>query len=139
MREILFRGFHPNEDGNEKVFVNGEWITGTWVYGYPYPAVGLDKGKWLITEINIGFQGSHTYDVIPETVGHYTGLTDKNGKKIFEGDIAIFDNSSYNIYCEPLKGKIIWRNGSLSLKCFMYGSPSYRFLCSDDFFVKNSK
>ena len=31
MRENLFKGFHPDENGAEKVFVNGEWISGEWV------------------------------------------------------------------------------------------------------------
>ena len=93
MREILFRGFHPC-DGPDTIVVDGEKVMGRWVEGYVvrHPSaiqIGNDYSPWYIhvPPVDPDDNGG-VFNVLPSTVGQYTGLTDRNGKRIFEGDIV---------------------------------------------------
>lgn len=113
MREVLFRGFHECENGDTIITINERKIKGIWVYGY-YCFSPKRRGAFGQTVSELDFDTHYivsprgeSYKVIPETVGQCIGLPDKNGKKIFEGDICgCFCNTQVFIveYCKDRCG-----------------------------------
>lgn len=89
MREILFRG---------KRIDNGEWVEGGIVHQTDFYGDSIDR-YFIIDGTETDDVIGPAYQVDPSTISEFTGLTDKNGKKIFEGDILqIYEGSEDDGY-----------------------------------------
>lgn len=91
----LFRG---------RSFRSDKWET-KWYYGYLYVERfnGLDGYEIFLPERLFGAEPEWHF-VDPETVGEFTGLTDCNGKQIFEGDIVVYGGELFEVYANPTHG-----------------------------------
>ena len=91
MREIKFRGWNPNNK--------------CWLYGF---YLQNRRAHFVCPDEFAHGKSWDDYEILPETLGQFTGLTDKNGREIYEGDIV----STTAHGCRYVE-RVVWHENSL--------------------------
>lgn len=97
---------------NRKILFRGKKSNGRWVYGSLVvseniaPAIYYEVGKGVAKQLDWCY-------VSPDTIGQYTGLTDKNGVKIFEGDIVTGQNCRFVVKYDERQAEFVAVNSTL--------------------------
>ena len=113
MRQIKFRG----KD-------NGHWVYGDYIHGsFIDPNTGEETPRHIISS-------DFLHDVDPNTIGQFTGLLDKNGKEIYEGDIVQCGDFVYQVVYEGKRHASFGLRRSKDLFMHYFGEAMEAYECT---------